>query len=155
TTIYGLLSDPYASRSMIGNDNAEEVRSLLSKNIGSYTFQYMLAIVSPIFICIYRNSKNIWWLILTILTSISILYAQIVAIIMVYILNLGATLIILKFPYIKAYIITLIIGCLFFVYGKSGIAQLLFLSADHLTQLEMVESKLIEVANYLEANGNV
>lgn len=155
TTIIAITQNPSAARSLAGNDNQEEVISLLRMNVGGYSFQYFLAMISPLFLYFYRKSKEKLWLIAAIIAGLSIIYAQIVAILLVYAINVIMTFALLRGITLRHYLFILFFGIFILIQGKQLIKDVLYLSAAKLTSFEVISTKLNEVAAYLETSGNL
>lgn len=150
TTLIGLISFPYAARELIGNPNAEEVRFLLGLNVGSYHFQYLLVFVSPLFLYFYISKKKFAWLGGFLLTTTVVLYAQIVAAIILLIVNIGLTLMLSKNISLRRYVILIVIGILFYAWGKPVISSFFRESAQFLSQFEQISDKFSQLSGYFE-----
>lgn len=157
TTSIGLITFPNAARDLVGNSDPEQVSLLLSYNIGSYAFQYLMVFIAPLAYYFYKLSKNKWWLIFLILIIYEVLYAQIVAVVFLLALNLLLSFFILSRKLnFRKYIKNLFIAVGLFFILKGWIVQILFFSSNLLpSKLEMVAEKFNEVAYYLDSGSQI
>lgn len=152
TTLYWLFKLPYVSRALAGNDNQEEVLLLLRMNVGSYSFIYLLVLVTPMLIYFYKNSRKIIWALLFLLFGCVIFYAQFTAAIILFIVNVVFTLLIVYDLSFKKYLLSLIIFVLGFFFFKEVFINILSVFSDVLP-LDSVSIKIKEVIMSLEGNS--
>lgn len=154
-TIVAALKNPLAVRAMIGNDDGEAVRNLLSQNVGGYSFQYMVALISPLFLYAVKQTKNKMWYLPFAIGTLSVIFAQVVGIIIVHILNTFSVYIILKTKSLKIFLSRIFLLAIIAMFAKRAIGLLLVWLAEVLSSFEQIRYKFLELASLLIDDGSV
>ncbi len=154
-TIIATLKNPLAVRSMIGTQDYENVRALLSQNVGGYSFQYMVALISPLFCYAVKQTKNLMWYVPFLIGTLSVLFSQVFGIIIVHILNAFSVYFILNTKNLKKYLSRIALLAIILSYSKKAIALLLIWIAEILNSFEQTHMKLLELGNSIMDDGMI
>ena len=149
TTIFAAIKNPYAVRLMIGNDDYELVRGLLSQNVGGYSFQYMVALISPLFIYAAQKSNKKAWYLPFIIGTLSVFFSQVVGIIIVHVFNTLSVYTILNTKSLKIYLKRVTLFSVIIFFSKEALGYLLLFFAEVFSSFEQIKIKFIELASLL------
>lgn len=156
TTIYGLYKYPIAARELIGNQDQAQILMYLRMNIGSYSFQYLLVFLGPIMLSFYKATRKQYWLAIYALVTITVIYAQIVAAIMLFAVNSVLTpLLLYKGVTMRRYLTVLAGASILFIFGKPVLSTLFNTLAVYSEYLGFLSVKMKEMSMYFENDGNV
>lgn len=132
TSIYGLISDPIASKILaMGGIDEHILMTYYQKNIGGFSITYMIPIIVPMLIATYKTKKISFFkfIILALPITYFLYKTQYATALLMLIVALLSYFFADKYSF-KKFILIVIAIVLFFVIARSLIGQILYYIAD-------------------------